>query len=87
MPYTFAIWIRNYEKCRALTKYRVVTADSLYEAYQKIIEDTFEYYMEDGDILDKVEIIATGEDSLPEEADVIAINKGEYDDTDRVKGE
>lgn len=73
MPYLFALWVRNYEKNRGFTKYREVTADSLQEAYQKIIEDAFKYYMEDDDILDKVEIIA--------------INEREDDDTDRVERE
>lgn len=73
MIYLFALWIRNDDNDYKVSMYREVEANSEHEAYQKIVEDAYKYYMEDGDVLDKIEIIS--------------INEGDDYDTDRVERE
>ena len=73
MIYTFALWISNDDKGYRVSMYREVTANSEHEAYKEIVEDAYNYYMEDGDYLDKIVLIE--------------IKEGEDDDTDRVERE
>lgn len=55
--YTFALWISNEKKHSKISMIRAVMADSDHEAYQKIVEDAYKYYMEDGDFLNRIELI------------------------------
>ena len=42
--------------------YREVIANSDHEAYKEIVEDAYKYYMEDGDVLNEIDIISREEE-------------------------
>lgn len=62
MIYLFSLWISNESKGYSVSMYREVTANSDNEAYIKIVEDAYKYYIEDGDVLDEIYLISKKEE-------------------------